>query len=188
VLYSQACQDACRTDFLDIRECQTTDLVGLIRARFCHMTERLRASNVQAAELHRNNLQEISGRRYFLQLQTCSVCLIRNAEPYLTLSCKHRACETCLQIFGRNDDEHPWLFRIEECPLCGQHCNPPLIAKLRNPCRGLRILTIDGGGCRAIIPLTFLQMLQNKINLPCPVQENFDVTLAPSSGKRNLST
>jgi patatin-like phospholipase/acyl hydrolase len=54
---------------------------------------------------------------------------------------------------------------------------------MHNPVRGLRVLSLDGGGCKGIIPLKFLQVLEDWISLPFPVQENFDLFLGPSSGK-----
>jgi hypothetical protein len=45
------------------------------------------------------------------------------------------------------------------------------------------ILNIDGNDVRGIILLQFLQILQDRINLPIPIQENFDIAFDISSGK-----
>jgi patatin-like phospholipase/acyl hydrolase len=47
---------------------------------------------------------------------------------------------------------------------------------------GIRVLTLDGGGVRGLAPLQYLQVLQDRIGLPFPVQENFDVVFGTSSG------
>jgi patatin-like phospholipase/acyl hydrolase len=56
---------------------------------------------------------------------------------------------------------------------------------MHNPVRGLRVLCLDGGGCRAVIPLSFLQILEECIGIPYPVQQNFDVFIGPSSGRNS---
>jgi len=48
---------------------------------------------------------------------------------------------------------------------------------------GIRILTLDGGGVRGLATLIYLQLLQDRIGLPYPVQENFDIVFGTSSGK-----
>ncbi|OBT48514.1 hypothetical protein VE00_01410 [Pseudogymnoascus sp. WSF 3629] len=53
---------------------------------------------------------------------------------------------------------------------------------LRPPTATPRLLSIDGGGARGIIPLVFLQALEERIGLPYPVQGNFDFVFGTSSG------
>lgn len=53
----------------------------------------------------------------------------------------------------------------------------------------VRVLSIDGGGTRARMPLAFLQEIQDNVGLPYPVQHNFDIIFGTSSGKQfNIST
>jgi len=44
------------------------------------------------------------------------------------------------------------------------------------------LLSIDGGGSRGIIPLAYLDALQDALGLPYPIQENFDFGIGTSSG------
>lgn len=44
------------------------------------------------------------------------------------------------------------------------------------------MLTLDGGGVRGIATLQYLKNLQERIGLPYPVQENFDLVYGTSSG------
>ena len=47
---------------------------------------------------------------------------------------------------------------------------------------GVRVLTVDGGGVRGLGTLQYLKALQERIDLPYPVQENFDLAYGTSSG------
>lgn len=111
----------------------------------------------------------------------CSMmCLQR--PPEHKLPCDHTVCEKCIQIHLESNAHDPWLFELDECPLCHLTFTPRVIIKMHNPARGFRVLCLDGGGCRGIIPLKLLQALEDRIGLPLPVQQNFDMFLAPSSG------
>jgi hypothetical protein len=54
---------------------------------------------------------------------------------------------------------------------------------VKPPTATARLLSIDGGGARGIIPLVFLQALEEKIGLQYPVQENFHYAIGTSSGQ-----
>lgn len=58
--------------------------------------------------------------------------------------------------------------------------------RIKPPTASVRLLTIDGGGTRGVVPLVFLQALEERIGLPYPVQENFDLAFGTSIGKSNL--
>ena len=58
-----------------------------------------------------------------------------------------------------------------------------ITVKVKPDNAGVIALCIDGGGVRGIIPLQFLQVLQDRIGLPIPVQENFDLAFGTSSGE-----
>ncbi|RYO00263.1 hypothetical protein AA0121_g13424 [Alternaria tenuissima] len=47
---------------------------------------------------------------------------------------------------------------------------------------GLRVLSIDGGGIRAAIPIQFLCALEKAVGLDMPIQEFFDLAYGTSSG------
>ena len=53
---------------------------------------------------------------------------------------------------------------------------------LKPPTAGVRILCIDGGGIRGVIPLEFLGLLQGDIGPECPIQDFFDMAFGTSSG------
>jgi hypothetical protein len=96
-------------------------------------------------------------------------------------------CEACVQRYWSND-EHPWVFKLEECLLCRSSFPQQATVKIRDPSRGLRVLSLDGGGIRGIVHPIFLKILQDRIGLPLPVQENFDVALCTSCGELDSPT
>ncbi len=71
-------------------------------------------------------------------------------------------------------------YHVQRCPLCGAGS---LEVTLKPPTAGVRVLTIDGGGVRGVVPLEFLRILQDTIGPECPVQDLFDLAFGTSSGK-----
>ncbi|KAH8800879.1 acyl transferase/acyl hydrolase/lysophospholipase [Xylogone sp. PMI_703] len=109
--------------------------------------------------------------------KTCFVCNMR--RPQYRLPCQHFVCETCVRRFGVQVDK--WSFNVPKCFLCGRNTSGFVIT-VKPPTATVRLLCIDGGGPRGIIPLVFLQALQEKIGLPYPVQGNFHFVFGTSSG------
>ncbi|KAI1856697.1 uncharacterized protein JN550_013691 [Neoarthrinium moseri] len=93
----------------------------------------------------------------------------------------HSLCENCVQVFGKNEDDMPWTFVVRTCPLCSQEDSGAIIG-VKPPTASIRVLSIDGGGTRGRAPLAFLQTLQDRLQLPTPVQHNFDFIYGTSSG------
>lgn len=107
---------------------------------------------------------------------TCLSCLCR--RPMYTLPCAHMICQECVKIFGRKVDGK---VRLELCLLCGRDTVGFQIG-IKPDTATVRILSIDGGGTRARVPLGFLQEIQDCVGLPYPVQHNFDIIFGTSSG------
>ncbi|KAI9761709.1 MAG: hypothetical protein M1840_001713 [Geoglossum simile] len=110
---------------------------------------------------------------------TCLVCLQR--KPEYGPPCRHSVCENCVRIFGSRNDEYAWSFQVYSCFLCGFK-TPGLIVKVKPPTAGVRVLSIDGGGVRGVVPLVFLELLEKRIGLPCPIRGFFDTCWGTSSG------
>ncbi len=72
------------------------------------------------------------------------------------------------------------MYVFECCPLCLKKCKKSI--RVRPVTAGVRILSIDGGGIRGVIPIQFLRLLEREIGLPMPIQENFDFAFGTSSG------
>ncbi|KAH8193954.1 hypothetical protein TruAng_011877 [Truncatella angustata] len=90
-------------------------------------------------------------------------------------------CENCVQVFGQNAEDKPWVYLVPKCLLCEQDTNGAEVA-MKPPTASVRVLSIDGGGTRGRAPLAFLQALQDRLQLPYLVQRNFDVIYGTSSG------
>ena len=58
---------------------------------------------------------------------------------------------------------------------------------MKPPTAGVRLLSIDGGGVRGVLPLQALGNLEATFNrltgLEGPIQQHFDLALGTSSGK-----
>ena len=55
--------------------------------------------------------------------------------------------------------------------------------RIKPPTAGVRILSIDGGGVRGIVPLEFLNLLQVEVGSEIPLESLFDQVFGTSSGK-----
>jgi hypothetical protein len=111
---------------------------------------------------------------------TCLVCLRR--RPQYGLPCGHCICDNCIRVFGRKNQHDPWLFEVDSCFFCGVSASE-VDVKILPPTAGVRVLTFDGGGVRGLVTLQYMQILQERIGLPYPVQDNFDVAYGTSSGR-----
>ena len=52
----------------------------------------------------------------------------------------------------------------------------------RPPTAGVGLLSLDGGGVRGIVQTEILRMLEEKIGLPIPIQEHFQLAAGVSAG------
>lgn len=110
---------------------------------------------------------------------TCFCCIRR--RPQFSLPCGHSLCENCVRVFGCLSPTDPWLFHIDACFLCQAESGVRI--RVKPDTASVRVLSVDGGGTRGRVPLEFIQVLQNCIGLPYPVQQHFDVIYGTSSGK-----
>lgn len=139
-----------------------------------------------AAESHLGILRDLRSLRHHLPRshRTCWCCLMRMPEKIL--SCGHALCDTCIRIFGVRTATSQHDFRIKSCPLCGS-MNATSIFQLIPPTAGIRMLSIDGGGVRGVIPLTMLKCIEHEVAaLGLPLRDFFDLTCGTSSGKCNI--
>lgn len=99
-------------------------------------------------------------------------------------------CDVCVRIFGVPSRGKEYYFDLAKCPLCQRDIS--FRARLLPPTCRVRFLGIDGGGSRGVVSLGFIEKLRETLDLPYPVQENFDFAIGTSSGTsvsaiRNLS-
>ena len=140
----------------------------------------MQVSSKTAAAVHRINLATMGTA--WVQLRsnlTCLCCL--QEKPENTFTCGHSICNVCVRIYGRPVVEAEYVYMLDQCIYCS--CGTLQVA-LKPPTAGARILTIDGGGIRGVVPLEFLAILQDTIGPDCPVQDLFDLAFGTSSGTR----
>ncbi|KAF5845605.1 hypothetical protein GGP41_009361 [Bipolaris sorokiniana] len=112
----------------------------------------------------------------------CLCCLM--FAPEKVFACGHAICNVCVRRFGQPSNSERHSYEIEQCVLCG-FFQPP---DQRNftlipPTAGIRILCVDGGGVRGVIPLMFLKHLESQIkHLGGPIHDLFDYVCGTSAG------
>ena len=136
----------------------------------------IKSESETSSQLHATNVKAHSNQwTYFKSNQTCLFCLRQKPEHFLT--CGHALCEICIKIIRIAQSGKELHFEVSSCVLCLSQGK--LIARLKPATAGCRILSIDGGGIRGVVPLEFLDLLQKLID--CPLQDLFDLAVGTSS-------
>ncbi|KAH0566425.1 hypothetical protein GP486_000173 [Trichoglossum hirsutum] len=186
VLYQDVCSRVSRSGVLIHEDSPSMILpTGFVRM-IADQLEKLvdgfvQGLDVTSAAIHMDTIKRF--RRDWANVRsnlTCFVCISR--KPEYGLPCGHSVCENCVRVFGTNSENDPYIFELCRCFLCGLAA-PNVVVKLKPPTAGVRVLSIDGGGVRGVVPLQSLQLLQDRIGLPYPVQDNFDIAYGTSSGE-----
>lgn len=111
---------------------------------------------------------------------TCLLCIMHRPEK--VLACGHAICDDCIRTFGSRSLATRYSFHFAQCPLCGA-ANENGSFQLMPPTAGPRILTLDGGGVKGIIPITLLCCIEQQLAwLGCPLRDHFDLVCGTSSG------
>ncbi len=135
-----------------------------------------------ATQVHRENVSGLGIS--WLLLQSNSICLwCLRRKPENTLSCEHVICNVCVRIYG---DEMPIMncqYHIETCLLCRSGNR---IVRLKPFLAGERILTIDEGGTRDVIPLDIMAIIQSMIGSELQIQDFFDIAFGTSVDKLHV--
>ena len=84
-------------------------------------------------------------------------------------------------MFGKPVRGEEQTLEIEPCVLC--LTKGKLVAKLKPATAGARILSVDGGGVRGVVPLEFLALLQGVLASELRVQDLFEQAFGTSSGR-----
>lgn len=92
-------------------------------------------------------------------------------------------CEECCAELGTRTEQDVSLYSFAECPICAADCE--VRVRIRPATAGVRVLSLDGGGIRAKIPLQFLTALEHAIGIDVPVQEHFEFAYGTSSGNNS---
>jgi len=112
--------------------------------------------------------------------KTCLCCLLRSPEKLLP--CGHAVCDTCVKAFGCRLLEDRFTYQIQDCPFCGETHTQHSYSFLP-PTAGIRLLSMDGGGVKGVILLTFLEHLDSIMSrYQLPLREYFDFVCGTSAG------
>lgn len=186
-LYLDGCNHALASGALrqesDRNLLPVAELIHLVDTQFYSLSEELmEVPSQRSASIHRRVIESQMVYLESVQDPTLDLlCLYR--IPEYRFPCGHCFCDVCVQIYNESCRDNPWEYNITRCMLCHRLFEQPVKIRLRNPARGLNVLSLDGGGCRGIVPLAFLRVLEGRIGLPYPIQENFDIVIGTSSGK-----
>lgn len=154
-------------------------MMDLIQKHLLSAFEAISDKDKTAADFHREGLAHRSDHWTFLRSNiTCLSCLRR--KPEYVLPCSHSICDACVRIFGASSFVAEYCFFLDSCVLCSRLANVTI--HLKPPTAGVRILSIDGGGVRAMVPLETLALLQDMLG-DLPVQDLFDLVFGTSSGE-----
>lgn len=141
----------------------------------------MKLNHRSASSLHLDLIRRNS--HHLSSLKSTRLCLycLQNMPEHI-LECGHTLCDTCVSIIGEPISGEEYRYKIGNCHFClaRSHCQ----AKLMPPTCGARLISIDGGGSRGIIPLAFLDALQDVLGLPYPIQEHCDFGIGTSSGMK----
>lgn len=153
-----------------------------IEKQLSSLFDTMTTSGVPAMQLHLECYKDL--RPYVCQLKTnrtCLTCIMRTPEKVLT--CGHSICDNCLKVYGSR--EYLNSFQIRMCPLCDHSCDQTF--RVIPSTAGVRLLSVDGGGIRGIIPIIFLRQLESNLeHLGCPLGEYFDLVCGTSAGLLSL--
>ncbi|KAI1562425.1 Patatin, partial [Pyrenophora tritici-repentis] len=134
------------------------------------------ASDVHREVLNANHthLADLKSHR------SCFCCFSRMPEK--VLPCSHALCDPCIRIFGHRSRSERNTYELPECILCGVNYKNSIF-RFVPPTAGIRVLSVDGGGVRGVIPLTFLQHLDSLLApFGCAAKDNFDFVCGTSAG------
>ena len=102
--------------------------------------------------------------------------------PEKVLACRHALCDVRIRVYGARSRSEKNIYTVKECILCGS-CYQSSIFHFVPATAGVRVLNLDGGGVRGVIPLVLLRELEKAMSrLACPVQDYFNFVYGISAG------
>lgn len=181
-LYYKACLAAISsyTAYPDIQNSFMSVVLDEYRRAFIELIK----LNISAKELHRQTLSfhhtHLAGIKSH---RSCFSCFIRMPEK--VLACGHALCDPCIKIFGHRSRLEKNTYALPECVICGVSYQNAVF-QFVPPTAGIRVLSIDGGGVRGVVPLMFLNHLDTLLTpMCCSINDCFDFVCGTSAGKTN---
>jgi len=103
--------------------------------------------------------------------------------PQHILSCGHLVYNTYVKTFGKGILGAEYKFTILKYILCRASS---LTILIKPPTYRVRILNINSGGTKGVVPLEFLNLLQKTLGSKYKLQDFFNLTVGTSSGKNEI--
>ncbi|KAM0714547.1 hypothetical protein Q7P37_009843 [Cladosporium fusiforme] len=159
--------------------------VAMIRKKiflnFEEWTENRDGDEDWALKRHLKTLKRIGSIPESKKLSSVEFCLFCLASrPQHTLKCGHTMCEDCLRRFAHPQAGRESCLLLTTCMMCQTRCQ--LRVQLKPLTAGVRILSIDGGGVRGVVPLQFLCLLNSVLGSTDRLQDFFDLAFGTSAG------
>jgi hypothetical protein len=170
-------------DFAKSRQHSSELICAHIELQIIAMFAEVDHDGKSAAALRQESLSHHC--QYWALLKTnriCLFCLRRKLEH--VMKCGHAICDACICIFGVPMNGREYYYEVDSCILCQVQVS--FQARLLPPTCRIRFISTDGGGSGAVIPLRYMDAFQHALNLPHPIQENFDFGIGTSSGWSRL--
>jgi len=157
----------------------SSQIQNAIEVTFCQYASEIINAKTDGTQRHEKVLSRFKELwKGIYSNKICFPCMARPAEN--TLTCNHVFCTPCIMEHGKANEAEPSTFWVAHCPLC---CEPNNINfNFKPPTAGVRAIIAEGGGVRAVVPLTFLKELENCIDLPMSISDHFDIGVGCSSG------
>ncbi|EAS29982.3 uncharacterized protein CIMG_08728 [Coccidioides immitis RS] len=141
--------------------------------------EIMAASGESSSQLHRYNIGHNARSWKALKLEfTCTWCL-RQCKQH-PVPCGHLICDNCVQRYGEQLIGSDVEYFIKDCIACREPAC--LKVKIKPATAGVRVVSIDGGGVRGIIPLESLASIQAPLGQDLPLASLVDFMIGTSSG------
>lgn len=141
-----------------------------------NLFEAVEGGYTNTMQLHQENaLKNKNFLKFVFSNTVCLWCLRRHPEQHH--SCGHAICEPCLMAYGVLVPKTEFCFENT----CLFDDGGRVVAHIKPPTAGVRMLGIDGGGARGVTPLEFLGELQKLLG-KCQIHEMIDLALGTSSG------
>lgn len=177
VLYQEPCERAIRGTYST--EEFASYLLNGIQSELGVFFRSMQANKLESSEIHQHTLR--MHRKYWTQAQSNSTCLtcLRRAPEHV-YPCGHSVCDMCVEIFGELLAEEVEGLYVTHCLLCENEAD--ILVKIKPATASIRVLCIDGGGTRGVMPLEILVILQELVGDDVPLYDIFDLGVGTSSG------
>lgn len=117
----------------------------------------------------------------FQELKSSTCCLVCLAcPPQHVLRCGHAVCDWCVRRIGTPHRWKAYHYIVKTCVIC--RAPAELSVMLKPPTAGVRVLSVDGGGVRGVVPLRFLELIQTALGPNGQVSDYFDFAMGTSAG------